>query len=249
MRLGLSLLSQGLDVESSKDLFQYYRNRYFGYKPENTTYPCILDPAPSGGNPSPRIALKYFKLGENDTMIVDWKDLAHKQFLFGAPSLGNVSHGPSYCFVQGIGYRESIKGLGMGRMKFCVPNHEFVIGRYAASKEVKLINAIQNGRYFTYPDEAELVYGIYNKTYYGWREAIQVLEQGLRLGCQLSKQVGLFLEDEEEHILLSYKNFKCVGRLRDENYLEVLKGYTYLIPVLEHILYQLNQRLEITQEK
>jgi len=248
MRQAPALLAAAPDVENTKDFNQYYKNRYFGFRPDKAVLPCILDRnSDRSPLPSSKIAVCYFEPEKPpSSAIIDFKDFSKGGYFFGAPSLGNVTFGPSYAHIQGLGYRESIKGIGLNRLKAIVPNQQFVLGKFGMGKDQKLIHMISGGRYFSHPDEAEFIYQIYNKTYFDWHEALQALERGDRLGCQVTKQVGLYLEEGQEYIQISYKNFECIGHVVDANRIEILEGYKFLIPALEHILYPLNLRLAIT---
>lgn len=223
------------DVESPKDFFQYYGGRFLGYRPkgEGLVFPCTLADRLARGHPEPKdIPFRAWDSQENELVFEKpFKELRHStEFLYGAPVLGNAEFGDTYVHVSGFAVRESIKGLSLGRLQLTVPNAKFYLNKYSVGVDEKYINAIQ-GR-MGMKHEAWVVHNIYNKKFFGWAESLAKLNNGDRLGCQLTKSLGLFLDENEPNINVTYKAIK-VGKVRDSHTIELLPKFRYLGPAIE----------------
>jgi hypothetical protein len=240
MRKAKEELSSQVDVENQRDFYQYYKGRYFGYMgPDGKVLPALISQSVSA--PNGYVAFRYYdptdKLWKEADQPAALKDMGDGRFRFGAPILGTVSFGPTYAYVEGNSLRESIKGIAVTRLKAEVPNGTFIFQKYAA-KHPELLKMF--GQYPYSVEEAELVLGIFNKSYYTWNESIQLLEMGERLGCPVSKHVGLYLDSDSPDILVGFKNMPGIARLTSTKYgepsIEINERAKHLKPVLEHIL-------------
>lgn len=249
-------LSDFCDVETIKDFFQYYRGRYLGYRPnlgESEIFPAII-PENAERQPAPtHIGLRYYDPGykpnsdehQLQLLNVPFKNMSNGHYAFGAPILGTTLFGPTYGYFLGFPLRESVKGIATHKLTFVVPNHTF-FSKYArgTKEKSKYLSAI-DGRHFGYPSEMELVYWIYNKKYYSFVQAWQMLHKGERLGCPLSRNIGLFLDEGNPNIGITFKD-RPIGIVSDNADQVVLnEEEKHLVPAIETAFKTINYNLQI----
>lgn len=201
-----------LDCENIRDFSQYYNRRYFAIKsdlllgsnaPEDALYPAMY----SGGTNN--IALIFWMPNKGQgTLATTWDSL--RVFgRFGHALLGTIPWKHSYAYLSQYAYRESVKGFGPNRVYSWVPgelNSKVVFAYKVKHPEAHLPFVYKTGPQI----EMEAVYEIYNKRMYTWEEAIENLVCGRKLGCNISNKMGLFIQEGEPEIQVSYKD-KVIG--------------------------------------
>jgi hypothetical protein len=235
-------LAEELDCMSLKDFFQYYKTRYFGIKSTlnpNTILPAYIN---SGLQRDETFAMAlYDDKKQLGLEVVNWKRIKEAG-RFGCPLLGTTLVGPTYTFFMGHPYRESLKGISLGRCDSWLPNYEFIAKKYVYINPAlgKMLGGAHSGRNFGSKEEMETVYNIYNKTYYPIKNAIEDLEAGNRLGCPITRTCGFYLEEGVPDILMSYKHIAPVGKLtqskEDDYRVEIVDSCKYLVPAIQHSL-------------
>jgi hypothetical protein len=233
-------LVSGLDCTSIKDFYQYYKQRYFGLLDDDkvTILPAFVNySAPA---PKDHLAVGIYKPKTKtvEEGIINWGYIGTNGRL-GCPVLGNTPIGPTYAFLMGQPYRESYKGICLARCRCEMPNSDFIYGKYAHVNP-NIVKMTGSKQYFGTSYEMETVYNIYNKAYYPFEDAVELLERGSLLGASITRSCGLYTDENNPDVLLSYKGTAAVGRLTqaraNDNRIEIKPTYKYLVPAIQHSL-------------
>jgi len=224
-----------IDCESLRDFWQYYRHQYFGLiNPGGTIDVGYLADMSGDGR------VIYIGKFDGKTAIkpiaLSWDNLK-EQGLFGIPALGTIKFGPSYLYLSAHARRESIKGLALSRVDSTCPNYQFVFGVYGKNKP-QYQKGLGGGHYSDV-EELKTAYQIYNKHYFDWDVAVDQLMNGERLGCPISKHCGLFLDQDNPDIQLTYKQkkvAKVLSRRDVETEIILHDSFKNLGPILSYLL-------------
>lgn len=229
-------LSIGPDCSDLRDFYQYYNCRYFAIKqPDGSLRAACISTQAARGDTSFGVCVYNPETKETTTETITWNQLK-KIGVFGSPMLGNTLLWDSYVYLSGYAIRESIKGIGLTGLEYTVPNRAFYVDRYATKRKTEISTALAQGHYFSYKEEMTLVHNILNKIYYSFNNAVHILEKGSRLGCPISKSLGLYLTDGIPDILVSYRNRPSIGRvvMVDDSYaIELKQEHKWLEPAIQ----------------
>lgn len=180
------------DVESLEDFNRYYQHCYLGLPEENRITPCKYRGIDSGGreNIVLHAIVKEGKLYKDDALrIVPW-EWAKLNLSFGRPLLGNINIPLNYVFLSIRGERSPTKGYSSrsGNISSLVHNEWYTKEKCSFS-----ISSPQS------------VYEVFNPTYTAPHSAWLQLSAGMRAGCALSRNIGMYTTPDSLFPLVSYK--------------------------------------------
>lgn len=224
-------LSQ-VDCECPDDFMQYYKGRWFAVPDGDKLIPCTLQ-----GVQGSKITFSKIVNGDNGHLdlastVDEWRNL-RKVGRFGMPMLGNIVDGDTYEYLWSFARRQSIKGYSSEAVSRWSPD---MYGLGAIHEKTKYKPASNSSYLTSAVKELQRKYSnllnVYNPKHYTLEEAIKLLEEGARIGCPITPQVGLHLAETSPFICVSHR-FRTIGWLTSPKKVELFKNYKYLEDILK----------------
>lgn len=216
----------GLDCENLRDFSQYYRGRYFGMRPEIPRFngellPCAFYQVLDKNN----VAI-FTILGPNQDPVAQQVsfDAIRRSGVFGHPFVAAVPWEISYVYVTQSAFRESIKGIGLERLNYHIPDYGSKSVNAYFSKH-PLPN--RDGIYAT-KEALTFVYHLLNRQQSGWREALHDLESGRKIGANISPTLGIHFIEGESDIFISHKTSQIGTVNSDTGNIHLSRGWRFL---------------------
>jgi hypothetical protein len=202
------------DCENMQDFYQYYKGRYFAIpseyvdRPPGILYPTVIYQIQS----HTEVVVAYFD-GSDVLHIATPLDKLVRMGKFGVPMLGTIPWKHTYLYLSQAGYRESAKGISSKLTVWWPDQLSKTMIMYMAMSNLVPFN--NGGATFGRLSEMEAVYNILNNYMYTWEEAMELLRNGRKLGCNISNKIGIFIKDGEPNLQVSYRDY-VVGLIPSE---------------------------------
>ncbi|MDE2097322.1 MAG: hypothetical protein KGL39_08775 [Patescibacteria group bacterium] len=196
------------DVENIADFSRYYRYAWLGWHrhPKGPSPVCIQ-----------QVGTDVVVVQDVDGIAsaIEWGD-AQRYFSFGTPELGLVNGDYTTLYLYQGAPRQPHRGYR--------PNgvHQTVFNGWSTRKIIKA----------PAPSDKEIIRNLFFPVYYELKEAFDVLNSGDRVGCALSRTLGLYTNADSKYPSISYRR-NTVGYLENDRKAVVYKMYTDAIPTIQ----------------
>ena len=181
------------DVENPEDFHAYYSDSIVGIRDGQSFLPYRYEGQPVRGN---------FVFSPISDLPMDRKTLQFRalrdEVSFGSPDYGMVNVGPTTIYTYVTAIRHPHRGFRPALTNFTIFNTWEVRKQYPDLT----------------PTNPEVAKNLFNPSFYGPEEAVELLSRGERIGCALSPTIGLITKKGCLTPLITYRRHE-VGYLQD----------------------------------